>query len=47
MDNKKQATKSMARYADDGLLHCRTEKEAQELLNQLVERFKKIELELS
>jgi len=36
-----------ARYADDGLLHCKTEMEAQELLNQLDKRFKKVGLELN
>lgn len=36
-----------ARYADDGLLHCKTEKEARELLKQLDERFKQVGLELN
>jgi len=35
------------RYADDGLLHCKTEEEAQELLKQLDERFKQVGLELN
>ncbi len=36
-----------ARYADDGLLHCKTEWEAKELLKQLDERFKQVGLELN
>jgi len=36
-----------ARYADDGLLHCKTEWEAKELLNQLDERFKQVGFELN
>ena len=36
-----------ARYADDGLLHCKTEWEAQELLKQLDVRFKQVGLELN
>ena len=35
-----------ARYADDGMLHCKTEWEAQELLIQIDERFKQVGLEL-
>lgn len=35
-----------ARYADDGIVHCRTEKEAQEVKNQLEERLKECVLEL-
>ena len=34
------------RYADDGVVHCKTEKEAQEVKTQLEERFKKCALEL-
>jgi len=34
------------RYADDGLVHCRTEQEAKELLQKLNERFKVCGLEL-
>jgi len=34
------------RYADDGLVHCRTEQEAKELLQKLNERFKECGLEL-
>lgn len=34
------------RYADDGIAHCRTQKEAEELLCQLKVRFKECELEL-
>jgi len=34
------------RYADDGVVHCKTEKEAQEIKTQLEERFKEYALEL-
>lgn len=34
------------RYADDGLVHCKTEKEARELLHSLEKRFKECGLEL-
>ena len=34
------------RYADDGLLHCRTEQEAQQLLVALKQRFEECKLEL-
>lgn len=34
------------RYADDGLVHCRTEREAQQLLTALQKRFKACKLEL-
>lgn len=34
------------RYADDGLVHCRTEKQAQTILTQLRDRFGKCGLEL-
>jgi RNA-directed DNA polymerase len=34
------------RYADDGLVHCRTEEQAQELLHELTVRFAECELEL-
>lgn len=34
------------RYADDGIAHCRTQEEAEELLGQLKARFKECELEL-
>lgn len=34
------------RYADDGLVHCKTEQEAQQLLKTLQERFKACGLEL-
>jgi len=34
------------RYADDGLVHCRTEREAKEILQKLNERFKECRLEL-
>lgn len=35
-----------ARYADDGVVHCRTQGEAEELLRQLNERFNECGLEL-
>jgi RNA-directed DNA polymerase len=35
-----------ARYADDGIVHCRSEKEAQELVKQLGTRFQECGLEL-
>jgi RNA-directed DNA polymerase len=34
------------RYADDGLIHCRTEAEAQAMLAALKKRFEECELEL-
>ena len=34
------------RYADDGLVHCRTEEQAQQLLCELTVRFEECELEL-
>jgi RNA-directed DNA polymerase len=36
-----------ARYADDGVIHCRTQKEAESLLSELGERFKQCKLELN
>jgi RNA-directed DNA polymerase len=36
-----------ARYADDAVIHCRTQKEAEGLLLQLGERFKQCQLELN
>ncbi len=36
-----------ARYADDGVIHCRTQKEAESLLIELGERFKQCKLELN
>lgn len=35
-----------ARYADDAVIHCRTKEEAEQLLEQLKERFKQCKLEL-
>jgi len=35
-----------ARYADDGVVHCRTEQEAKDLLGKLAERFHECGLEL-
>jgi len=35
-----------ARYADDGIIHCKTEKEAIELLEQLKQRMKECNLEI-
>ncbi len=43
---RKHPTSKWARYADDGLVHCRTEREAQELLKELKERFAECKLEL-
>jgi len=34
------------RYADDGLVHCQTEQEAQQILTELKDRFEKCNLEL-
>lgn len=34
------------RYADDGLVHCRTEREAQKILSELKERFETCKLDL-
>ena len=34
------------RYADDGLVHCKTEKQALTMLNQLAQRFNQCGLEL-
>ena len=36
-----------ARYADDAVIHCRTQKEAESLLIELGERFKQCKLELN
>ncbi|MCK5758593.1 MAG: group II intron reverse transcriptase/maturase [Clostridiales bacterium] len=36
-----------ARYADDGLIHCKTEEEARKLLSQLRERMNQVSLELN
>lgn len=35
-----------ARYADDAVIHCQINKEAEQLLNKLKERFKQCKLEL-
>lgn len=43
---RKNPTIPWARYADDGLAHCKTEEEAQLLLEELSHRFKACELEL-
>ncbi|WP_214629630.1 group II intron reverse transcriptase/maturase [Paenibacillus agaridevorans] len=42
----KHAQKPWARYADDAVIHCRTNEEAEQLLEQLKERFKQCKLEL-
>lgn len=39
-------TARWCRYADDGLVHCRTEREAQKILLELKDRFKVCKLEL-
>lgn len=38
--------KPWCRYADDGLVHCRTEKQSLDMLNQLKQRFKQCGLEI-
>ena len=38
--------KPWCRYADDGLVHCNTQREAEEMLNALRSRFSECELEL-
>ena len=43
---KKHPTKPWCRYADDGLVHCKTEQQAQELLVELKQRFEECGLEL-
>lgn len=43
---RKYPTTPWCRYADDGLVHCKTEKETQQLLVELDERFKECGLEL-
>lgn len=40
------AEKPWCRYADDGLIHCKTEQEAQQMLRELAERFADCGLEL-
>jgi RNA-directed DNA polymerase len=44
---KRHPQNRWARYADDGLIHCKTEEEAQKLLSQLRERMKQVSLELN
>jgi len=39
-------TMPWCRYADNGLAHCKTEQQAKELLERLLQRFKDSELEL-
>lgn len=34
------------RYADDGLIHCKTEKQAQQILTELAQRFREVGLEI-
>lgn len=43
---KHHSEKPWCRYADDGLVHCKTEQEAQGLLRELQERFAECGLEL-
>ena len=43
---KRHPEKSWCRYADDGLVHCKTEEEAQSLLIELKQRFEECGLEL-
>lgn len=42
---RQHPTVPWSRYADDGLLHCRTEQEAQQLLVELKQRFEECNLE--
>lgn len=43
---KHRPTAPWCRYADDGLVHCRTEQEAQQILEELSGRFEECKLEL-
>ncbi len=43
---RQHSTTPWCRYADDGLVHCETEEEAQQLLSELTNRFKECGLEL-
>ena len=43
---KKHPSVPWCRYADDGVVHCKTEEQARQLLAELAERFKECELEL-
>jgi RNA-directed DNA polymerase len=43
---KKHPEKPWCRYADDGLVHCKTEQQAQEMLAELKKRFEECGLEL-
>ena len=44
--SKNHPTTPFCRYADDGLVHCQTQEEAQQMLKKLEQRFKECELEL-
>jgi retron-type reverse transcriptase len=44
--NRYHSNLPWCRYADDGLVHCKSETEAQEILSQLRERFAACWLEL-
>ncbi len=44
--NRKHPSNPWCRYADDGLVHCRTEQEAQKILSELKQRFEACGLEL-
>jgi RNA-directed DNA polymerase len=44
--NRNYPSTPWCRYADDGLVHCRTEQEAQQLLAGLTQRFAECKLEL-
>ena len=47
MDGQRKAEKKpWVRYADDGVIHCRTKEEAEALLIKLEERFKECGLEM-
>jgi RNA-directed DNA polymerase len=43
---RKRPQNPFARYADDGVIHCRSKEEAEELLEQISTRFNECELEL-
>lgn len=43
---RKHPDKPWCRYADDGLIHCKTQKQAQELLQSLQKRFNECGLEI-
>lgn len=44
--SQRHSTMPWCRYADDGLVHCRTEREAIHILDELTKRFRECKLEL-